>query len=538
MRGFIALLLAMLAFPVAAHTLSECDENTVSGLRRVSAEELQTQEKVESHLVNAAGQLNYYDFTAYFVIDEVGEIQCLSTRPSGPFEAVALEMTPERQVFLEKLSATRFTPFLLEGRAEKILAALYVTEEERPPYRVLAPAGDLSSAFIRIERHDHHIDPFILTVKGDGSVVYLPTQGHAAGQVIGRQVYKIPSEQVDGMIKAADEADFWSLRDLYWPDLPGRFQIPKEGYSAFYNEITISLGGRVKTFRSYMYGGAPKATETLFDAIAALGKADVWQTIDSNMLTELTANGFDFTSAKGGKLLLAATYNSAVPQTVIDDLINRGAPQNFIDRGNSFDTSLLDAAIGGDRKDMVDNLLEKGALLKDGKSDRTAATRALYHAVSGLSALSIGKIMPYRPALVIRSNEIRLDKKANDFPIITLVPPNHRGTSSAAQFAVTQQLLDAGANINSRNPSGDSLLDEAISIGDIEFAKWLIEHAATIRPEILPDLFDTDMILFLLNTGVELNAETLKRLIAHTRLNKMSQVEAWLRAHGKWPANS
>jgi hypothetical protein len=483
MRGVVLCLtglwLCLGAGAASAHAMPACSDTDLEAAREVSQEDLETHAgRTFGRLTIAPGQLGVFGLKIGLVVDETGRVACLSVRDAIPFmSSPQFQATPERQAFLTRLADTRFSAFLQDGSPLRVSAFIFVDEEERPLYNVIAPHGDLSEAKIEIERHDHHNGPFVLSIDGAGSVIYRPLHGDGFGDIIGLQSYRVSPAQVAAIIEAAEKSGFWSWRESYRPDYGSEFQVDQDGYGAFYDRISITYGGRTKTVRSYREGGAPFAFTDLFDDFATRTKADIWRMIDAPMVDQLTENGFNFPSTKGGKLLVRATGIRQVPQAVIDRLIALGAPQNVVLDEAMFDTSLLDAAISGRRIAMVDQLLAAGALAKD----REAATRALMNAVEDISPDMVAKILPYGPKLSIMPNPAYPTRNGDAIPIITFAAQRFRHSPDIVlsdQISVVQQLLDTGADINSRDDEGHSLLDKVINEEDRPFAEWLMAHGA------------------------------------------------------------
>lgn len=435
-------------------------------------------------VIEAPGQLDTFGFSVTYVVDVSGHIVCLSPRVLLQHE---FHMTPERQAFLNDLAQRTFMPFLADGRPEAVFMRFSIDEEESLPYHVMRPEGETSSALIRIEKHSHHGNPFVMTIHGDGGVTYVPVvTGESYAELIGAQTYQIAPEDVADMLDMAETADFWSLRDEYYP---ADLSLPHDGHAAFYDEITITLGGRTKTLRTYYYGGAPDVAEDLFEQIAVLGKLEMWENIDSNTLAQLALDGYDFRSEKAGQLLIALASRYDIPDSVIHDLISRGAPRGTKDR------SLLDAVIVGRRTGMAEALIDKGALLKNGKPDPVVVSSAFSNAVSTANPKLVARLLSYHPDLTVRRKAWESDAKGGEsmrwhsYPLITLVGESRSssswdetGTVLDDLIATTQILLNAGEDINSRDSSGHALLANVVRRDDLAFSKWLISKGATPTP--------------------------------------------------------
>lgn len=546
MRGLICLLLVSVAAPVAAHDLPPCYDPETSELREVYGDELKNHGGHDlGPLVYAYGtKHDIASFRVSYVIDTSGHVSCMISAPDYP-PPPPFEMTPERQALLDSVAAMTFTPFQADGQPVSVRVEAYVNEEERPQYHVQPPAGDLASATIQIETNGHRsgFGTFKMTFKGDGTAIFIPKRGDMA-YWLGPQTYHIPQAQVAGMLDMANKADFWSLRDVYWPEKTDFWHDTfTMGPDAYYKRIIITLGGRTKSLTMYDWAGftAPTAVRALMDDMAHMGNIGLWRGFSGDTVNQLSQNGFDFTSKKGGDLLIHMTARSSVPDTVIYDLIGKGAPQDIILSGfYTLDTSLFDAAVVGGREEMVNNLIKQGTLLTAEKPDPVKITRALAHAVESLSPAMVSKLMAYHPALVYRQKSQWHGKTHEEvYPIITLVPVNHwyglPGDISILpdQIAVTQQLLDAGADINSRDLSDHSLLDNAVQIGDVRFAKWLAAHGALINEAKLDLEDDENFLVAMLDAGYIPTPALLTRMRQFAERNNQGKIATWLKSHAQ-----
>lgn len=547
--GLIGLLLCAAAGQAAAHNLPPCDYAAIPNLRQAEDYELVKHGNHEvGPVTEAFGSLKSFDFYIDYAIDEAGHVFCLSGAEPG-LGNIPLIMTPERQAALDEVASWTFTPFVTDGAPGKVLAQAYVPEVERPAYHILRPAGDPAFVQITLENSGHRTGdgPFTMTIKGDGLVSF------DGDPMLGSQTYHVPPEQVAAMLDLADQTDFWSLRDTYharpFDDRPEFVDISQ----TYYRRVSITLGGRVKALRYFDFGyggsGASEATQNLMAKMAELGGLELWRQHNEKTIAVLKTDGFDFKSENGGLLLMELAANRQVQDTLVREVMDLGAPTNLIDTNSVLGASFLDEIIDGRRLAMADSMIDHGALLKDGQPDPERVTRALAHAAaSGLPEL-VAKLIAYHPVMTIRSSVHGMamspaadaNDGAQEVPIIALVGAYGYDVPAADLIAVTQQFLDAGQDINSKEGGEfeeDSVLTNAIGHDQLEFVTWLLSKGAVVRSrDLLLPSFDEDMTVLLLGSGVTPDEETLATLVDTAQRTEDSKVEAWLKTHGKWPGD-
>ena len=550
--GLVGLLLCAAAGQVAAHNLPPCDYAAIPDLRQANDREVAKHGNHEvGPVMEPAGAVKSFDFFVDYVIDETGHVSCLSGAEVGEGD-IPLIMTPARQAALNDVATWTFTPFRTDGQPAKVLVQAYISEVEQPARHIPRPEGDLASLQIRLESSGRRSGdgPFIMTVKGDGTLNFEPSR-YDDGAIVGPQTYHISPEQVAAILDLADKADFWSLRDAYYTrfsfDAPGLAEINE----SVYRRVSIALGGHVKEVRYHDAGyggsGASEAVWNLMANMAEIAGLELWHHIDDKTLAVLETNGFDFKSGKGGQLLMMLASKRQISDAAIQQVIDSGAPTDLIDNNYFLEASLLDSVIDGRRLAMAQGMIDRGALLKDGQPDPQSITRALAHAASsGLPDL-VAQLMAYHPVMTMRSGRaMEMDsgtdnnKGSHDVPIIAYVGANGYNVPTADLIAATQQFLDVGQDINSRQNDefgNDSVLSSAISHGQKDFVTWLLSRGAVAKSsDLLLPFFDEDMTILLLDSGVVPDDESLARLAGDARQTDDSKVEVWLKVHGKWPA--
>ncbi len=540
------------AGPMGAHGVPMCDDPQTERLRVAGPDE------VKAHGGHDPGPISYafgtgpafYDFHAAYVIGPDGHVSCLILHGWG-MGAKGFSGNAQRQAFADTLAAQTFTPFETDGEPSSVRVETTVLEQERPLRHVDPPAGGSADIDIRLESSGRRSEdgPYVMTIKNDGTVTFTPSGYDYAG-ALGQQVYQITPDKMAAIRDRINTADFWSLRDHYGPILDPEIQARFKGLdvSDVYRRVTVTLGGQSKTFTQFDGGGdtgAPESAARLMEDLATLAGIDLWHEISPDTVAILEKNGFDFKSDAGLQLLIQMTANPSVPDSAIDDLIARGAPTSTVLRDHFVeDTSLLDAALWGDREALATRLIDAGGLLTDGKADEALATRALAHAVPGGSPALVAKILALHPKLwtQIDGKPCPATGNIDCDSIITSVSDHIQPDASArlaARIAITEQLLAAGAHLDDHG--GDwrgTLLEQAIQNDDPAFVGWLLNKGARIGPGDLSLAIERNSdgaAVALLVAGAKIDPKTDDKLFDEIQDSDLSQTRRWLKAHGQWP---
>ena len=342
------------------------------------------------------------------------------------------------------------------------------------------------------------------------------------------------------MLDLAEKADFWSLLAVYRPSplpedklFPGQNEIEAEVYL----RVEITTNRMVKDLRIYDAGGrsdVPQAADELIYKLANLAKRDLWRGFTRETTAQLKQNGFDFHSKRGGEFLIEMTVSPGNSDADIDSLLDLGAPADYVNTGHFLlETGLLDAAIDSGRSAFVDKLIFNGALLTAGEPDPAKTSRALAHAAAEASPEMVARFLSLHPPLVFRTKNVSGDATEWNIPVITLVGQNKEPLGRdevpdiGGQVAVTQQLLDAGADINDRGTMQWSLLDKAVHQGNLSFVSWLIAHHAQVTNESFVPMLSDEMTVLLLKTDPQLDDATWDQI----KSNAEPKTKAWLKAN-------
>ncbi len=93
---------------------------------------------------------------------------------------------------------------------------------------------------------------YSVTISGYGTVTY---EGVAAVNVLGKQIYSIPPDQVRELVNEFYRADFFSLRDRYTSKDNGDGTLTMVDHTA---PVTVSIKVKGKTKKVYSSYGAPE----------------------------------------------------------------------------------------------------------------------------------------------------------------------------------------------------------------------------------------------------------------------------------------
>ncbi|HVZ28873.1 MAG TPA: hypothetical protein VG839_00665 [Asticcacaulis sp.] len=192
------------------------------------------------------GSMERYGFRLKFVVGADGRVDCASLMPFKDGEPRP-EWTPQRHKWAEFVPMWRFMPYLSDGKAVPVMAEFRVMEYELPKAHVPMPSGDPSQVVIiqDMPYFGYHVE-----LHGNGDVVYWSIQ---PGDKKVLQARHIDPKFVAYILKEAEDADFWSLRDVY----PKNSKKPGD----YASRIEIRLGGVTKSVTDYddQESGMPEA---------------------------------------------------------------------------------------------------------------------------------------------------------------------------------------------------------------------------------------------------------------------------------------
>lgn len=527
------------AIHARADTLPECAEVTLDDLpepgisfavmQRIAAKPTvweQTHPTVEAEfpppvVKHPYGTLPEHGFEIRLVVSADGVPICALA--TSTYYGAPVIMDEPRRALMAEVPGWRFKPFLVDGRPSRIAVRMMINEDELPEAHVDRPKGDVAEVTITQDERPwmatfgaYHVE-----LHGDGTAIY--TSGDA-DDLLGPQTYHVDPKAVQGVVAKAETADFWSLRDAYRE--PG-----SDGFS--FERINITLGGVTKSLTDdgpSPTGMSAEAAHLQFDVLDA-ANIEFWQTPTQATLDQLKTNGFDFSSKAAGKLLLRMVQKPSVKDDAIVALMQLGAPQDERGYNGYVDESqdLLEAALSTGRSTLASQLIDKDALLTKGKLDDDKVSWAFSDAVYSGNLKSVELMLAFHPRLTYP------DPDGDDnISVLLRLGEDFR---KSPPIAVAQRLLELGANVNSANSNGVTLLHKVAD--NIEFANFLLDHGANINiadkkgRTPLAYVFEEDAALLLLSRGANpRNEEAGRSLRFNIKNNHWMQVKAWLADHG------
>ncbi|WP_298327086.1 ankyrin repeat domain-containing protein [Asticcacaulis sp.] len=469
-----------------------------------------------SPLIYPYNGLKMYGFELSVIVSEDGRVACATITP--PYRAQDPVMTPQRRAFLEDVGNWRFDPYFYEGKPSRVAIAFNITEEEQPRQHRPAPKGDPDQIVIVQENRPwfSSYSPYRVELHGDGRAVY---QSFRKNDPLGRQAYKVEASSVQGLLEKAKTADFWSLRDTYRRS-PNAITHASSSLS-----LSIVLGGQKKSVTDYSNNdsGKPRALETLHQEVMQAANLNFWEIPGLDTLEQLKINGFDFQSVKAGQFLIETAANPRVENAVILSLMDLGAPLDHVvyDKDTDKARSLLDISLTAGREPVAHRLIGSGALKTSGKTDRNKVNDAFLGAIESGCLAIVEMILPYNPD--ISSDAVLYVGRSN--------------AKDEDKISVLELLLAKGADINSRDTRGQTLLHE-IALTP-EFVAYLIENGADLNaiaddgstPLMMAFLEDTALLMLEKGADPRIN-KTADYLRFNVKRNGWLTVGRWLTEHG------
>jgi ankyrin repeat protein len=277
------------------------------------------------------------------------------------------------------------------------------------------------------------------------------------------------------------------------------------------------------------------------DAVENVSGAGDFVHMTPTGLALLRAEGFDFTSRSGAILLEVANLNPQVSDDRVIALIDAGAPVRDLQDPDD-DLELMTDAIELDRRPVIDALLAKGALLKDGTPDQAAIDSAFDTAISSGHMEVVLKFWPYHPSLTFEDKTLppQRDGTATRVPVTLLLDASVPGSPEWDGLSIARFLLDQGCDINAATGESWTLLHIAARSHNPRLVRYLLDHGAridtanAIGKTPLDVAFDDTIAIMLLEAGADpLHASMDGTTFAeHAQSGNRKAVLAWLAAHG------
>ena len=468
------------------------------------------------------------------LIDEAGHVACYGLQKD------AKPISQDEQAVIDGLGDWHYTPFMLDGQPARVFIQETLSEEERFEKILPMPDGPQASFEVTLSRTSCYgtCPDYSVNIKGDGSVLF---DGVAHTDIAGKHDYYVSPEAVATLIDKGRELNIWSARDRYFAEVTD---------GASYT-LTISMGGKTKTIFDYMGDlvGMPSAVTKFMDAVDEAGGAHDFINLSSAGVTRLTSEAYDFTSQDAANLLANANANPDTKDEGILALIDAGAPlrgghQSFgFGAASAGDADLLSDAVSLNRGPIIDLLISKGLLMRDGQPDRVAIDAA-FDASVGEGHLGVfQKLWAFHPSLTYEDSIFPppdTGPGTKTSPVTLLLNNDYARTQDWDGLAIAKILLDHGCDINAGNGRAETLLHIAAKAGDADMVRYLLDHGAKV--DALDEMGDAPLnastddavSIMLLDAGGDPVRKTTYgySFAEDARLYDNKPILAWLLAHG------
>lgn len=417
----------------------------------------------------------------------------------------------ERNAVIIAVATWRYMPFVVDGAPAVAIVTESISEQEAPERRLPLPEVPLDQVRIRLERTGCYgmCPAYCVDIHGDGRVVY---KGNRHVDVLGTHSYRIPVASVAGLVRSLKEKDLWSLRPSYSAsitDNPTYF-------------LDIEMGGQKHRIEDYVgeMAGMPAAVTEFENEVDLAAQTDAWINLGMPAVDRLVAEGFRFDSEPGTQLLARAIANEnahdnaailRVMSLRVPELVSAKAPGVFGMEGQS----LLDEALANRRSQVVERLIEEGALQTRGRIDSGKLDAAFRAAIESGALQSVEAIwkaggINVRPSLTFDDDSGEGQGKRQRSPVILLLSHRHRKDAWEGN-AIARWLVAKGNSLKARRANGETLLHIAAEAGDAEFVRYLLDNGlspSTPGEFGLPPLggvSDEKVALMLLEAGTDMS---------------------------------
>ena len=471
-------------------------------------------------------------------VDESGRVACyLAQDSNGRPQA----LIGERSRIIQNLDGWRYQPFERGGKATAVIVTEKITEQELPEKHSPLPDVPLEQVRIVLERTGCYgwCPSYRVEVHGDGRVIY---QGGRSVDVEGKHEYHVPKEEVAKLIESMRSKDLWSLRSEYNAPITDNPRYV----------LSFGMGKHSKVISNYVgeMVGMPKVVAEFESEVDKVARTEKWIHLTTESVSYLKAEGFDFGSQAGAKLLARAVANEkTVDQAAMLELIEMGAPLVVTEepelgfRGAS--RPLLESALLKHRGVLLKPLLELGMLHSNGSRDQQKIDAAFRAAIEGGRLDAVKEIWSFagpgqRPELTFEDeyedDDGKPRRKRSPLTLALSRPYDDEGWEG---LEVTKWLVEQGANINASAANGDTLLHIATEAGDARFVRFLLDQGlnASAPGEFnLPPLGSAqneEIALMLLEAGTDfkLMDDEGGHFLQCAKDNHWGRVVAWLKNH-------
>jgi hypothetical protein len=456
---------------------------------------------VVSYPSGAKGADDRWGFDVALRIDESGRVVCYGSK--GRF-GEPIQFNAAR---LSALSDFRYEPFMRDGVPTSAVITEEVREQEMLGAHLLLPAASLDKVRISLERTGCFgtCPAYKVDVYGDGRVVY---SGKHFVDVEGEHRYRIPVQDVAGLVESMRAKDIWSMRPSY------RAMITDNPSY----DLTIDVGGTVHEIHDYVGAmvGMPVAVTEFEDEVDKVARSAMWINLSLEAVNLLEAESFAFDSPAAAAILRRAMQNDRGKDNgAVLRLIELGAPWDAKVEEPGFgmrDGSLLEEALRNRRHSAVEPLIERGALGKNGGLEQSKLDAAFRAAIEGGSLDLVQKIWNAGGSPSLYFVDVADDKtNAQPVPVTLLLDPPYADKQDWQGLEIAQWLQAKGCDLKAAAVDGTTLLHIATKAGDPAFVRYLLDQGldpSTPGEFGLPALGsadDEDVALVLLEAGTDLS---------------------------------
>ena len=300
---------------------------------------------------------------------------------------------------------------------------------------------------------------YTVTIDGSGNVRFATRGAEGPGAA---EVHRAFSSD-DGVLLPGvhtDSVDPQVVRDLVNRFRAADFFALKDEYVAPITDnpsyvLTFRTGTRSKTVVDYVGEkvGMPAGVTALEEAVDRAAGTARWVKGADGLLAYLERTSFDFASPDARDIALEAALGEGAADTTIIGLLVKGAaldrPANFPSGGRKgmLGQELTIAAVGGGRTALFSWLAEHGWVERTGRS--TLETE-FARTAGGCSTALV-------QAFVARGLAIDMAGEEGETALGALADA-YNCRDESARVAVAKALLDAGANPNHRNDTGETAI--------------------------------------------------------------------------------
>jgi len=468
-----------------------------------------------------------------------GRVDC-QVLEKGRFGEAQTLNGPRREL-LRAMSAWRYRPFQVDGKAAAVVVSESVPEQRLPVTHRPLPDVSLDRVAISLQRTGcfGSCPDYALRIHGDGTVEY---KGESYVDVTGKHVYRIPPKEVALLLEDARHGDLWSMDTSY------RAQVTDNPTYV----LTLELGNQKHEIEDYVGQmlGMPTAISDFEDEVDRVGRAGEWIHLSMPAIAQLQKEGFDFRSSEAADMLARAVDNDeGSDEAAMLRMIELGTP---LVGGSSVrpppaltakpDSTLVENALLHHRATLIAPLVEHGLLNTHGMLDEQKVNVAFRDAIRGGRLASVQQIWSLasgetKPSLWFEDEGEKNVRKR--VPVSLLLSRPYRDMHWEG-LQIAEWLASKGCDLKASAANGDTLLHRAVDAGDIAFVRYLLATGLDVSAPGqygLPALGSAEnesIALFLLQAGSDWQMnDGGAGFTRYAQQQHWGRVLAWLAQHPK-----